>query len=252
MKIMSKGDGAKIGVRSPYHPSFVARARKLNGDYVRAENVWWFDSRDEEEVRAACLAVYGTTGDDNPPLVDIQIAVKDLSELRLVALLDNIRRVDIQIAVKDLSEQSLFAYGREVLSRPGRDSRVKLGDGVVIVSGSFPSSAGSRNNPKIGGDAVLEIRDVPECLIDADCTVVRRHVKTQPQPLFDVTEMYADDSTAPFSATLTMAQVLERYGKYLSEGLRTEMLLYDDWFELRIVLGLWKLAIVNSGQVKQG
>ena len=68
--------------------------------------------------------------------------------------------------------------------RRGRDERVKLGDGVVIVEGSFAGSGGSRANPKLITDdraVVLEVRDVPECLVDNDCTVVRRHELVQPQ-----------------------------------------------------------------------
>lgn len=143
----------KIAVKSPYHPSFVSAVKRLNGSWNGAAGTWTVDARDEQAVRDICRQVYGTDGSDNPVLVDIRITLSGTSD------------------------DSLFDYGRLIAQRRGRDERVKLGDGVVIVDGRFPASAGSRNNPKLmnfDDVVVLEVRDVPECLVDDDCTVVRR------------------------------------------------------------------------------
>ena len=140
-----------VSVKAPYHPTFVSRVKKLNGKWNGATSTWTVDIRDADRVREICREVYGTTGDDKPALVDIQIKLDDVSD------------------------DSLFDYGRMIAQRRSRDDRVKLGEGVIVVEGFFPGSAGSRANPKLGGTVTLEVRDVPECLVDDDCTVVRRH-----------------------------------------------------------------------------
>lgn len=130
---------AQIAVYSPYHPTFIQKARKLNGKWKSPH--WIFDARDEQRVRDVCIAVYGT---DGAP----------------------VETTTVQMRVDNVRDDQLYAYGRCVLSRPARDSRVKLGDGVIILEGHFSSSCGSRNNPQIGGDNVLlEIRDVPLILV---------------------------------------------------------------------------------------
>jgi hypothetical protein len=79
--------------------------------------------------------------------------------------------VDVELVVEAVHEAELYFAGRQVLSRRGRDEPVKLGPSVVITSGSFRSSGGSRANPVIGTPAsgrpvFLEVRDVPRPLAD--------------------------------------------------------------------------------------
>jgi hypothetical protein len=158
VKITRSGD--KIAVISPYLPTFVAQARKVQGKW--GNNAWHFDARDEETIRATCRRLYGTDGTDNPQVVDIRI--------------DLVGETD----------QEVYGYGRLLAKRWGRDDSVKLGEGVVIVEGTFPGSAGSRNNPRLMNDPTdtvrIEIRDVPESLLSNDGTeeIVRRH--EQPAP----------------------------------------------------------------------
>lgn len=142
MKITTTGK--KIIVLSEYHPGFIAKARELNGKYDRAQATWTFDARDEATVRAACLAVYGRDGLTEPECVDVQVTLRNKSD------------------------SSVFMYGRQLCTRMSRDTRVKLGHNVVIVSGAFPSSAGSTKYPELmrnGDTVVLEIRDVPASLV---------------------------------------------------------------------------------------
>lgn len=140
MTVQIKNDGGKVSVLSPYHPDFVAAARRLNGKWNSP--YWNFDIRDEQRVRDACLRVYGTDG-------------------------SKVETVDIKMEVTQSSNNPLFAYGRMVVERRGRDSRVSLGDGVVILEGNFPSSCGSSKYPALtnGEPVVLEIRDVPVSLV---------------------------------------------------------------------------------------
>ena len=138
MKIIT--EGKKTSVSSPYHPDFVAGARKLNGKWNA--NRWEFDSRDEQRVRDLMLAVYGTDGSKVPTK-------------------------DIQIEITAHTNNPYFAYGREIVARKTRDSRVILGDGVVVLDGDFPSSCGSSKYPALlrDGTVTLEVCDVPVSLI---------------------------------------------------------------------------------------
>lgn len=144
-------DGTKISVVSPYNPTFVSKARALNGKWTGS--AWTFDSRDGDRVRDICKAIYGFDGRAADEAVDM---------------------VSVRITVEDIREQSYWRFGRELLNRPGRDSAVRLGTAVVIISGKFPSSGGSVKYPEIyskyssNPPVVLEVRDIPRSLVDAD------------------------------------------------------------------------------------
>lgn len=141
MTIKIRNDGGKVSVHSPYHPDFVTAARKLNGKWNSP--YWNFDSRDEQRVREACFKVYGTDGGE-------------------------VETVDIRMQVTRSSDNPLFAYGRMIVERRGRDTRVNLGDGVVILDGDFPRSCGSTKYPSLtnGEPVTVEVRDVPVSLVE--------------------------------------------------------------------------------------
>jgi hypothetical protein len=130
-------DGAKCYALSPYLPSFIDSARKLGGKW--SDPHWAFDARDLERVRDALIASYGTDGTPGPTC-------------------------SIRVALDSWGfNDTFYVCGRLVARRPGRDYRVKLGEGVVILSGGFPSSGGSMKNPRLAAETgtVVEIRDVP-------------------------------------------------------------------------------------------
>lgn len=141
MTIKVRNENGKVSVYSPYHPDFVAAARKLNGKW--SSPYWSFDSRDEERVRNVCFKVYGTDGSE-------------------------VETTDIKVQITRSSSNPLFAYGRMVVERRGRNSRVTLGDGVVILDGDFPASCGSSRYPSLtnGEPVTLEVRDVPISLVE--------------------------------------------------------------------------------------
>lgn len=137
-----------IVVSTPYHPQFPAKARAIGGKWDALRLTWTFDLRDEERVRALCVAVYGTDG-----------ATVELVTLRY------------RVTPENDSARSLYVAGREVAHRGDRDAAVRLGEGVVLIEGSFPGSGGSRNNPLIiatgnSSRPLLEIRDVPRTLAE--------------------------------------------------------------------------------------
>lgn len=137
----------KLIVQTPYHPDFPKRARELGGNWNGVQRLWFFDVRDEVRVRDLVKECYGT---DGTPSVVVTVR----SEIKHVAA----------------GEQQLFLYGREVARRWDRDSRVRLGEGCVVVAGEFGESGGSRNHPRLGDctGVVLEIRDVPLAAAIAD------------------------------------------------------------------------------------
>lgn len=138
-------DGDKVLTHTPYHPDFVAGAKKLNGKWNSMTKTWVFDARDEANVRKLCMDVYGTDGEDG---------VGDLVDVRVPLTASELRR-----------DQSLYIGGRQIAHRRDRDTPVRIGDGVVVVEGEFPDSGGSRKSPALitydHGPIVVEIRDLP-------------------------------------------------------------------------------------------
>ena len=132
----------RVYVKSPYNKNFVDAAGKLNGKWVSGSGEWAFDGRDEARVRESCIAIYGTDGTTQAALVTLRVT------------LGGIDGIEITLG------------GRSLVRRPGRDSRVKLGDGVVVLEGGFPSSGGSVKNPRVAPlpGTVLEVRDFPAAL----------------------------------------------------------------------------------------
>ena len=134
--------GERIALRSPYSPNYPPRAKELGGRWDPLDRVWTFDARNEQLVRSLAREFWGTDGSDPTCTV----------------------RVDCSKAPYGAFEgRELELLGRIIISRPGRDERVRPGRGVVIESGGFATKGGSKRYPVIGkGDAVILIRDVPE------------------------------------------------------------------------------------------
>lgn len=126
-----------IAAKTPYHPDLPAKFRALGGKWHDGARVWTFDIRDEARVRAVVEDIFGPL-EKSGQVVTLRWEV-------------SARYNPARLA------------GRVIAERRGRDEDVRLGSGVVVVSGAFPRSGGSRNNPALGhstGDVVVEIRDV--------------------------------------------------------------------------------------------
>ncbi|MBV6425507.1 MAG: hypothetical protein NAOJABEB_03328 [Steroidobacteraceae bacterium] len=140
--------GSVLTVASPYHPQFPARAKALGGRFNGNDKTWQFDARDESRVREMVIDIFGTDG---------STGVGDL--------------VTVRVRVNDYGlGDTLFVAGRQVARRPGRDMPVRLGDGVVIVSGGFAHSGGSQAKPRLAAhdNTVLEIRDLPRAIAERE------------------------------------------------------------------------------------
>ena len=140
----------RIYAVTPYHPDFVKGAKQLNGRFgtlstptQKLIKAWFFDPRDEERVRGICVQVYGT---DGTPTATTTL------------------RVDVSACCESVGVNgSLIVAGRQVAFRPSRDSAIKLGDGVLLVSGGFPDSGGSAKYPELNPHkgTIALVRDVP-------------------------------------------------------------------------------------------
>lgn len=149
IRVCRNTTGDKIMALTPYHPDLVEEARALNGKWHAGDSAWLFDERDEARVYQMVCKVFGTDGKEPVEVCDVEMVL-----------------VGSQTA-----DNSRFALGRQIVSRPSRDSRVKLGDGVTVVAGQFSSSGGSRNNPAIMSrreePVTVLVRDVPVSLAQA-------------------------------------------------------------------------------------
>lgn len=143
---ISERDG-RVVLTSPYHPAIPPAARALAGKWNATRKVWSFDARDLDRVRELCVTVYGID-----PLAP---APADLLTVRV-----DLDRLDLA--------DSLFALGRQLARRAGRDYAVRLGEGVVILAGGFPAHGGSVKYPRLAPlpGTVLEVRDVPRMAVE--------------------------------------------------------------------------------------
>jgi hypothetical protein len=137
---IKKLENGQLSVKSPFNKKFVEFARSRNGRWTGEE--WVFDPRDEKALREHLMLYYATDGENVAPTCTIRWELQAL----------------------DGAEINLG--GRMCARRRGRDYRVELGEGVVVLQGGFPASGGSVKNPRVdpNDDTVLEIRDFPLAL----------------------------------------------------------------------------------------
>lgn len=140
----------KVKVVSPYSNEFVQIARQMNGVFNRETKAWYFPAEDLDVVRGRVKEIYGVD-----PLEDEQEETVSV-------------QFDIGESCGNYYYRSFFAMGRDIAYRPGRDSSVRLGEGVTLVAGKFPSSGGSVKNPNINPEpgTVLRVRNVPRSLAE--------------------------------------------------------------------------------------
>ena len=146
-----KDGSTKLQLVSPYSPTLPAKCRALGGRWNADTKKWYFDLRDADRVRSMCVEAFGidplAEPDEQPELVTVRWVVGGTTY-----------------------DDSVWMFGREILRRPSRDERVRLGKDVVLIAGGFEGWGGSRANPRIGtpqDGTIVEIRDVPRLAFDA-------------------------------------------------------------------------------------
>ena len=138
----------KLAVISPYEPGWIKAAKGLGGSFGKVDDqkAWLFDKRDKARVLAALVEEYGTSGEP-------------------------VERVDLEVrpaAYEGTGKAELWLWGRQVLSRPGRDRSVYLGTGVTHLSGPrWKGRGGSMKYPEIdsASDTWILVRDVPRSMV---------------------------------------------------------------------------------------
>lgn len=141
IKLEKKED--KLYIYTPYNCEFITAVKLLGGKWKSNISAWCVNIDLEKEVIDILKDVYGY------------------------------QEKKVNIVISFNSEQSLGydfeIAGRTILRRTYRDSRVKLGDGISVLNGTFSSSGGSMRNPCIGnieeGTEIL-IRNFPENRMD--------------------------------------------------------------------------------------
>lgn len=152
----------KLQVTSEFNNMWIKEAKKLGGKWNSSNGSWDIDLENEELVMDALLQIYGY----NPsrPSVD----------------------VTIEINADDFWDGgSELKLGNMILAeRRGRDYAVSLRNNVIVVSGDFSESGGSRNNPSIGDCTDVKLRvKLPETLLanidDNQYTVIQSRSKRE-------------------------------------------------------------------------
>jgi hypothetical protein len=164
VKTVKMTDGTmRLKVVTPYLPELPPRFRALGGKWSAEQRAWYIDPRDDARLRAMLAEFFGQSAE----LVDVRVNIDRLAG----------------------GQGEIYGLGRQLCRRPGRDYNVRLGDGVILIAGDFPSSGGSRNNPRLNPDNVtLEIRDVPRDLAERfklahlDCEILS-HSPSEPDPI---------------------------------------------------------------------
>ena len=151
--------GGTIEVRTPYHPNFPPKARELGGAWDAGGKCWVFGAGDMDRVRQLCVMIYGRDGITETETCTVRIELLDRN-------------------VKDV-----YRFGRCLVERSRRDWNVKLGEGVSIVTGGFPSRGGSAQNPELltYPNTILEVSGVPRSLVNGE-GIVQVSVSTDTTP----------------------------------------------------------------------
>ncbi|WP_326581695.1 hypothetical protein OIE69_43785 (plasmid) [Actinacidiphila glaucinigra] len=143
-------DNGRVALVSPYNSELPAAARELGGRWDRTARYWHFDARDEQRVRELARDFFGTDGSpaDEADKVTIRWNISNYCQRR--------------------GDSELHLGGHRIASRRSRDEDVRLGVGVVLISGGFPGQGGSTKYPALEplADTVVEIRDLPRALLD--------------------------------------------------------------------------------------
>ena len=129
----------RIHLKAPYQAGFNHAAKNLGGKWAPATKTWHFDPKDQEGVEKLAAEWYAWTPEATPT-VTIRFSASSWEKRQEIDLL-----------------------GRPIARRWYRDADVKLGAGVILISGYFGGSGGSNASPRLGENtAVLEVRGVPK------------------------------------------------------------------------------------------
>ncbi len=127
----------KVKVVSPYNEGFVNKCRNLRGTFKNG--AWWFDDTIIDYVRDAMIQYFGTTGE--VPFDTCSLLISDFT--------DSSARGPVTL------------FGRTIARAFGRDSRAKLGDDIIFISGKYKSGGSVKNWYTEVENATFEIQNFP-------------------------------------------------------------------------------------------
>ena len=129
----------KVKVTTPYNADFVAKCRNFRGKWEPKEKAWYFDDTLIDHVRETLMEFFGTTGEVPYENCTLQVDNFDASCMTGPVIL----------------------FGRIIAKAFGRDSGAKLGDDIVLLSGTIDSSGSVKNWSTIVNKATLHIKNFP-------------------------------------------------------------------------------------------
>lgn len=150
--ISIRTDADKAYISSPYNPDFVKEIHSIgSAKWHAATKEWQVPIDSLEDAKQVLRDVYGTDGSENSePKVTVKLTIDDDIDLGDIQSIDN--------------ELIMTLFGREIMSARGRDSGVKVAEGVT-VKGKY-KSGGSMKYPTIefGKGTEIIVYNVPETL----------------------------------------------------------------------------------------
>nr|DAY65120.1 MAG TPA: HepA-related protein (HARP) [Caudoviricetes sp.] len=150
--ISIRTEADKAYISSPFNPEFVKKIHSIgSAKWHAATKEWQVPVESLEDAKRVLRDVYGTDGsENNEPKVTVKLTVLDDCDLGDIQSIDN--------------ELVMTLFGREIMSARGRDSGVKVADGVT-VKGKY-KSGGSMKYPTIefGKGTEIIVYNVPESL----------------------------------------------------------------------------------------
>nr|WP_278770799.1 hypothetical protein [Limosilactobacillus mucosae] len=150
--ISIRTDADKAYISSPYNPEFVKEIHSIgSAKWHAVTKEWQVPVESLEDAKQVLRDVYGTDGsENNEPKVTVKLTIDDNVDLGDIQSIDN--------------ELVMTLFGREIMSARGRDSGVKVADGVT-VKGKY-KSGGSMKYPTIefGKGTEVIVYNVPESL----------------------------------------------------------------------------------------
>ena len=150
--ISIRTDNKNAYISSPYNPDFVKAIHSIgSAKWHAATKEWQVPIDSLEDAKQVLRDVYGTDGSENSePKVTVKLTIDDDIDLGDIQSIDN--------------ELVMTLFGREIMSARGRDSGVKVAEGVT-VKGKY-KSGGSMKYPTIefGKGTEIIVYNVPETL----------------------------------------------------------------------------------------
>lgn len=147
-KVIVKIEIGGFKVITPYNAHFVTRARDIGGKWDG--EAWIIPKIMEAPLKETLLDIYGQDGFTKTELLNVSI--------------------DLDKAGDFYHEQSIEMFGLTLARRAYRDGSVKLGDGVYVIKGTFPSRGGSSKNPSLslnqGSGMILQVQKVPKTKVE--------------------------------------------------------------------------------------